>query len=761
MFDEAAVTAPDVDASLPFRARLHQAVTDRTVWTNPPVAAAFCLMRWQGLIAPLPYWLLLTIVAAGGIGSVLIAAVLGGRRRAWHLPVHVGLSMTVITAVAYSTGWGPLLSVGFVFGAGAALDIYGSRATKWALLWTAVCMGVAELGITVGLVPTLIHRPLIHGLAGLSLLGALVTISLLGRVTMARERVANDLRQSERRFKALVSNATDIIIVTDADGRLQYASPAFERQLGLAADTFYGEVMGAFLHAEDLERLTEEYPPLIADPSRVLHTELRIADAEGNWKQFETVITNRVDDPDVLGIVANLHDVTEQRQMQEHLAHAAIHDPLTGLPNRVLFMDRLSMALRRSERDGHLVAVAFLDLDRFKLVNDGLGHVVGDELLQSVAARLLETLRSVDTVARFGGDEFTILWDDVRDQDEVTTIVRRLLADLQQPFALDHGPVFVTASIGVALSLERGATPSSMLRDADTAMYLAKESGRNQMEVFESGSHAVALKSFQLLNELHGALTRNEFRLRYQPIIELDGGTVVATEALIRWEHPTRGLLGPDQFVPMAEETGLIVPVGAWALRSACQQAAKWNRRAAELGRCRLGIHVNVSPRQLGSHGCVESVARAVDEAGITPDMLCLEITEGTLMRNERAAAETLQALHRLGVKISVDDFGTGYSSLSYLKHFPIDSLKVDRTFVDGLGEDPEDSAIVSAVVALAHSLGLTAVAEGVETDIALEELRLLGCDQGQGFLFGAPVPPDELDDMLFEPRHGLAPVAT
>ncbi|HLI74785.1 MAG TPA: EAL domain-containing protein [Acidimicrobiales bacterium] len=761
MLGEAAATGLDSDVPPPLRARLRLAVRDPGIWVNPPVAAAFCLMRWQHLIALLPYWVYVVFVAGGGTASVLIRAVLGDGRRQWHIVAYVGVTMTVIAVVAYSTGWGPILSIGFLFGTGAALDLYGSRATKWALLFTTVCMGVAELGIAVGAVPTLIHRPLIHGLAGLSLLGALATISLLGRVTVAREKVANDLRQSERRFKALVSNAADIIIVTDFEGRLQYASPAFERQLGLPAEPFYGQVMGGFIHEDDLQRLSEEFPPLVADPSRVLRSEMRIADAEGVWRQFETVITNRVDDPDVRGIVANLHDVTEQRRMQEHLAHAAIHDPLTGLPNRVLFMDRLSMALRRAERGRRVVAVAFLDLDRFKLINDGLGHAVGDELLQSVAARLLETLRSVDTVARFGGDEFTILWDDVRDQDEVTTIVRRLLADLQRPFPLDHGPVFVTASIGVALSVESGATPSSMLRDADTAMYLAKESGRNQMEVFESNSHAVALKSFHLLNELHGALTENEFRLCYQPIIELDSGAVVATEALIRWEHPTRGLLGPDQFVPMAEETGLIVPVGGWALRTACQQAAAWNRRAAELGRQHLDVHVNVSPRQLGSSGCIESVARAVDEAGITPGMLCLEITEGTLMRNERAAAETLQALHRLGVKISVDDFGTGYSSLSYLKHFPIDSLKVDRTFVDGLGEDPEDSAIVSAVVALAHSLGLTAVAEGVETDIALEELRLLGCDLGQGYLFGAPVPPDELDDMLFEPSHGLAPVAT
>jgi len=754
---EPAGTGLDV-APEPFAARLRQAVLDPAMLSNPPVAAAFCLLRWQHLIAPLPYWALVFIVACGGAASILVAALLGpDPRRPWHLPAFVALTMIIITAVAYATGWGPLLGVGFVFGAGSALHRYGSAATRWSLLWTALCMGVAELGIGFGLIPSLIHRPLIHGLAGLSLLGALLTISLLGRATTARELVEVDLSQSERRFKALVTNAADIIVVTDDEGRLTYASPAFERVLGMSADPFYGQNTSEFTHPDDRQRISEEYPPIVADPTRVLRTQIRIADAHGEWKHFEAVITNLVADPDVRGIVVNLHDVTEQRRMQEHLAHAAIHDPLTGLPNRVLFMDRLNVALRRAGRTGRHVAVAFLDLDRFKLVNDGLGHAVGDELLQAVAARLLEALRTVDTVARFGGDEFTILWDDVTDQEEVLAIVRRLLEDLQRPFALDHGPVYATASIGVAMSAGRSASPTSMLRDADTAMYLAKESGRNQVEIFEANSHAVALKSLQLITELHGALTESEFRLRYQPIIDLATSGVVAVEALIRWDHPTRGLLSPDQFIPMAEETGLIVPVGAWALRAACAQAARWNATATALGLRPVEVHVNVSPRQLGSPDCIDTVAAAVEAAGIAPGALCLEITEGTLMRNERAATETLHALHGLGVKISVDDFGTGYSSLSYLKHFPIDSLKVDRTFVDGLGEDPEDSAIVSAVVALAHSLGLVAVAEGVETEIALEELRLLGCDQGQGYLFGAPVPAEHLDTVLFEPSPGVA----
>ena len=857
-------------AVAPFRERLRRRALDPTALANPPTAAAFCLLRAYHLIAPLPYWLLVTIVFSGFCVSVIAAALWGDDLRPWHIRAYVFTTCGVITVVAFATGWGPILSVGFIFGAGAAIQMYGSRAVRPAIASTVVWMGLGQAGIALGIAPTLIRQPLVHGLAALSLLGTVLTIALLGRVTSDRERFSESLHKSERRFKALVSNSSDVIIVVDDRGLLRYVSPSFERLLGISPRPYFEESASAFIHPDDLARIHDEMAKVASHRDEILRTHMRIQDAQGEWRHFEATITNRMDDPDVQGIVGNLHDVTdlieanerfrsafedapigialttldgviqranraygtilglaadaligrrigdfshaddltpaedehrrieceqsdgyeiekrlrhslghevwamvhvscvrdsvgqprylveqiqdvtEQRTMREHLAHAAIHDPLTGLPNRVLFMDRLTVALERAARLDRQVAVAFLDLDRFKLVNDGLGHSVGDELLKAVAIRLGGALRAGDTVARFGGDEFTVLCEGLADDDEAMVVAERVLEQLQQPFELAGAPVYVSASVGVVIA-DAEATPSSMLRDADSAMYLAKEAGRNRVEIFDGTSHTLALENLHIINELHSALATNEFRLQYQPIVDLSSGEIVAVEALARWQHPERGLLGPDHFVPLAEECGLIVPLGAWVLQESCAQVARWNDAGMAAGLDPVEVNVNISPRQLASTDFVESVRAAILVSGLDPAWLCLEITESTLMQDAQASADTLRAVRGLGVRISVDDFGTGYSSLSYLKHFPIDALKVDRSFVDGLGEESDDSAIVSAVIALAHSLGITAVAEGVETEIALEELRRLDCDRVQGFLLGHPQPPRELQPVLFD----------
>ncbi len=873
-----AVATGAPEAREPLGRRIVRRALDPSMLSNPPVAAAFCLLRYFHLIAPLPYWALVLVVMIGGSMAIVSAAVWGDGTKRWHLPVFVFVNMGIITVVAYATGWGPILSIGFIFGSGSAFQLFGARATPSIIRSTSAWMALGQIAIAVGWAPTLIRQPLVHGLAGLSLLGTLLTIALLGRVTAARETVESDLRQSERRFKALVSNAADIIVVVDDAGLLTYVSPAFERVLNVSPAPFFERSLGDFLHPEDLVRVGTEFARLQEDPTAVLRTTLRLQDSQGNWRQFEATITDRTDDPDVRGIVGNLHDisdlleaherfrsafedapigmalatldgvivranracgvilgldpadvvgstiadfvhpddrervvtemhrvveqgsagfeienrlvhadghevwahahvscvrdsvdqplyligqiqdVTEQHSMRERLAHAAIHDPLTGLPNRVLFMDRLNMALTRAARHGGRVAVSFLDLDRFKLVNDGLGHAAGDDLLQAVAVRLGAAVRSQDTVARFGGDEFTVLCEDLASEDEAVMVARRILEELQRPFELDGSPVFVTASVGVAVA-DGAASAASMLRDADTAMYLAKEGGRGRVEVFDGKSHAVALESLHVINQLHSALANGEFRLHYQPIVDLPTGAVAAVEALVRWQHPQRGLVGPDQFIPVAEDCGLIVPLGAWVLRESCRQTAAWNEMSRGSGHRPIEVHVNISPRQLVSPDFVGTVIGALGASGLVPASLCLEITESTLMHDERASIAALRSLRSLGVRISIDDFGTGYSSLSYLKHFPIDSLKVDRTFVDGLGEDTDDSVIVSAVIALAHSLGLTAVAEGVETELAMQELYRLGCDRVQGFLLGRPQPAEELVATLFEPQLPLAPV--
>ena len=381
-------------------------------------------------------------------------------------------------------------------------------------------------------------------------------------------------------------------------------------------------------------------------------------------------------------------------------------------------------------------------------MNDSLGHSAGDRLLVALADRLRSAIRPNDMVARFGGDEFTVLCTSVPNEDVAQELAQRMTDEVAKPIMLAEGEVFVTASVGIALSGGELETPETLLRNADAAMYRAKEHGRARAEVFESDAHDRAVRHLRTGNELHRALERGELRLHYQPIMNLETGHVSGFEALIRWEHPERGLVRPDEFVGLAEETGLIVPIGVWALEEACRQAAVWQTAGSD-----LSISVNLSPRQLAEPGLPDDVARVLHSTGINPESLWLEITENTLMRDAESAVRILGSLRSLGVRLAVDDFGTGYSSMSYLKRFPVEALKVDRTFVDGLGREPEDTAICTAVVSLAHALGLHAVAEGVETPEQLAELRTLGCELAQGYLFGKPAPADHFGERPGEQR--------
>jgi len=431
---------------------------------------------------------------------------------------------------------------------------------------------------------------------------------------------------------------------------------------------------------------------------------------------------------------------------ERRLAHRAAHDPLTGLPNRGRFMDRLSDALARASQPDERLAVLFLDLDHFKVVNDGLGHTAGDRLLNEIGQRLLGLVGAGGTVARFGGDEFMVLCEDIGDETAARELAAHVTAAVRLPISLgdQEGEVFVTASVGIALSNGHD-TADSLLRDADAAMYRAKEHGRARLEVFEPRNHDHAVDHLRTGNALHRALERREFEVHFQPVIDLEAGGVTGFEALLRWRHPERGLVPPGDFIGRAESTGLIVPIGAWVLAEACQQAARW--QAADSDAPPLTISVNLSPRQLAEPSLPMEVARIIAETGVHPDSVWLEITETTLMHDAESAIGTLEALQAQGVHIAVDDFGTGYSSLSYLKRFPVEALKVDRTFVDGLGRDAEDTVIATACVSLAHALGLTAIAEGVESPAQLAELRTLGCELAQGFLFAAPASAPDLGE--------------
>jgi diguanylate cyclase (GGDEF)-like protein len=452
-------------------------------------------------------------------------------------------------------------------------------------------------------------------------------------------------------------------------------------------------------------------------------------------------------DVDFAQSIANVLAVALARQATEDdIRHRALHDALTELPNRVLFLDRIEQALARKRRHGSLTAVLFLDLDHFKLVNDSLGHQHGDELLAAAAPRIKQVVRASDTVARFGGDEFGILLEDLSDVRRATEMAERIGSVFTRPFVLAGREHFVTASIGIAFA-ETNESAAELIRDADAAMYRAKEQGRARYELFDEVMRARAIARLRVENDLRRAIERGELLLHYQPMVSLRDDRVIAVEALVRWQHPERGLIAPLQFIPVAEENGLIEPIGHWVLQRACAQAAKWNRSRPDAPP--ISISVNLSPLQLANPGFPDLVAEALDRTGLDPGCLSLELTESSMLHEDRALTDVLQKVKRLGVRLMLDDFGTGYSSLAYLTHLPLDALKVDRSFVDGLGVQSRDTAITEAIIAMSKALSLDVIAEGVESARQADELRRLGCDIAQGYWFSPPASAEAITELL------------
>jgi diguanylate cyclase (GGDEF)-like protein len=419
-----------------------------------------------------------------------------------------------------------------------------------------------------------------------------------------------------------------------------------------------------------------------------------------------------------------------------------LRDPLTGLPSRLLYINNLKLALQRLSRaPGRAVAVMFLDLDRFKVINDSLGHGAGDELLVAVAERLGHSLRRHETLARFGGDEFVILCEDIFDDGDAVAVAERVLKSFSIPFHLATGETTAAASIGIAVGVHPDQEPDELIRDADAAMYRAKAAGGGRLLLFDELTRERALARMHTENAIRKAIEREEFRVFFQPEVSISGDKIIGLEALVRWEHPERGLVAPGEFIGLAEETGMIVPIGEWVLREACRHAVEWQRRSVEP----LTLRVNVSARQLAEEGLPQTVADVIAESGIEPGRLCLEVTESVLIEDPESSIRKLSELKELGVLIAVDDFGTGYSSLEYLRRLPVDCVKIDRSFVRGLPDSSEDTAIVTAVIALGHTLKLSVTAEGVETQAQLGKLQAAGCDTAQGFLFYRPEPPEQV----------------
>jgi diguanylate cyclase (GGDEF)-like protein/PAS domain S-box-containing protein len=563
-----------------------------------------------------------------------------------------------------------------------------------------------------------------------------------------RRQAEEALRASEERFRSLVQNASDLISILSADGTVTYESPSHGRVLGLEPEAHAGRNLLDLVHPEDRHVVTEALRQVLERPGEVVTFEHRLRHHDGSWRVIESTASNLLAQPAVAGVVLNSHDTTDRKRAEEKLLHDALHDELTGLPNRALFMDRLRQSMDRSRREPErLTAVLFLDLDRFKIVNDSLGHLVGDELLIQIAASLAGALRPSDTIARVGGDEFAILLEGGRDVGDAVRVAERIHERLAAPINLGGHEIFATSSIGIAVHTPEYERPEDLLRDADTAMYRAKSSGRACHVVFNRVMHRFVMARLQLETDLRRAVERGQLRVYYQPFVDLARDEVVGFEALLRWHHPRRGLLPPDEFLSVAEETGLIVPIGRFVLLEGCRQIREMQLKHPELGALKLSV--NLSNKQFFQSDLFAQVEEALETSGLDPSCLGLEITEGVIIRHADSAATRFSRLKSLGVQLYLDDFGKGYSSLNYLHRFPMDILKIDRSFVSRIDEAEGNLAIVRAIVTLAHQLGMAVVAEGIQTEGQQAKLRSLGCEYGQGFFLSEPVPADRAEALL------------
>ncbi|HYO64126.1 MAG TPA: EAL domain-containing protein [Pyrinomonadaceae bacterium] len=547
------------------------------------------------------------------------------------------------------------------------------------------------------------------------------------------------LQESEEFFRGAFDRAATGMAMVTAKGRWLRVNEYLCQLLGYTEEELLATGLTALTHPDDLGAALSNVKKLMTGRAETCRMETRCVHKDGRdiWVLWSGARVAAADGETRL--VFQVQEITDRKRAEERLLHDALHDSLTGLPNRALFMDHLKMTMARAKRrKDQVFAVLFLDVDRFKVINDSLGHMLGDQLLVGVARRLESCIRQEDTVARVGGDEFTILLEDIQDETEAASIAERIQKELKQPFSLDGHEVFTTVSIGIAPSTTGYENPEEIMRDADTAMYRAKTLGKARHEVFDKAMHAYAVNLLQLETDLRRALERGEFFIQYQPIVSLDNFNLCGFEALVRWQHPERGLVSPLDFIPIAEDTGQIIAIGHWTLREACRQMRRWQKQfPTDLP---LSISVNLSSRQFTQPDLLEQIRKVLDETKLPARCLKLEITESVVMENIEKATAMLRELRDLGVQLSIDDFGTGYSSLSYLHRFPIDTLKIDRSFVMRMVDNSENIEIVRTIVMLAQILGMDVVAEGVETKEQLALLRKLGCENGQGYFFSRPL---------------------
>jgi diguanylate cyclase (GGDEF)-like protein/PAS domain S-box-containing protein len=561
--------------------------------------------------------------------------------------------------------------------------------------------------------------------------------------------------RSEEKYRTLVDMSQDGVFLSQA-GKYAYVNRAFAYMLGYEPEEMAGLPVTDIVLASN-GKLAEQIATDTVSHHGIDPHEMHLRCKDINAQVAASVTVSRISWRGRPASMGTVRDITEHKKAEQELVHSAYHDALTGLPNRSFFMDRLRHSLEHnSKRDADRFAVLFLDLDRFKLINDSLGHSFGDRLLVSIAKRLRTCLRPADLIARHGGDEFTILLERVQGLDEATTVADRIHEELARAFTVNGRDIFSTASIGIVISAPHYQHPDELLRDADTAMYRAKAAGKAGYVVFDDAMHEHVKANLKLETELRHALQRNEFRVYFQPVLELATARLTGFEALVRWAHPERGLIAPEHFLSVAEETGLIMPLGWWVMETACGQLSQWRKRYKHLDE-NLSVSVNIANRQFGHWVLPQRVARVLDMTGIPAKNLCLEITETVFMDNPKLAVETIDRLRTIGVNLQMDDFGTGYSSLSALRTFKLDTLKIDRSFIKDIEHNRSDRAIVRTITVLAADLGMDVVAEGIENSRQLELLRALGCRRGQGYHFSKPFAVNEVERYL----AALAPPKT
>ena len=581
--------------------------------------------------------------------------------------------------------------------------------------------------------------------------GLLLVVFLSLALARMRRRASVDRevraveRRSEERIRALVEHASDVVTVVDRELRIAWQAPSVQRMLGGSPDARIGTPISDLVHPDDCARVDRQLGRCLAGAGTQTFT-ARVQHEDGTWVHVEAIADNRLDDPAVRGLLLSLRDVGERRALEEQLRHQAFHDPLTGLANRTLFGQRLDAELDAASGSDKDVALLFLDLDDFKTINDSLGHEAGDELLRIVARRITTVLRAEDLASRQGGDEFAVLLSDVDDERAAVAVAERLAAALTPELELSGRALSISASIGLVMA-EPGARAEELLRNADIAMYSAKTNAKGGIRVFEAELHRLAVDRLELGSELVHAIGDGQLVLDYQPIVELASERITGVEALVRWRHPTRGLLGPGQFIPLAEETGAIVGLGAWVLRQACTEVQRL--RTTQPGCEQLELSVNVSIKQLRAGDFPGLVAEVLESTGLPAHALVIELTESLLIEEPAETIGELERIKALGVRLAVDDSGTGHSVLSYLQELPIDIVKIDKSFVDTVHTSPEQAKLVAGIVQLSESLRMEVIAEGIEEAAQADRLRSMRSRLGQGYLYSRPVSPAAIAKLL------------